>query len=125
VRKIVALGAVAAASLVLSGCGQPSLGSAGAGTAGGAIFSGAVWTPAATATVAATAVSRADFGDMSGWVAEPGNFGPIGAAASTDALAHAPGSGARRHRLGGPNGASHCLHLRWQQRRYGDSQTLV
>jgi hypothetical protein len=85
-RKIVALGAVAAASLVLSGCGQPSLGSAGAGTMGGATFSGAVSTPAATATVAATALSRADLGDMSGWVAEPGNFGPIGAAASTDAL---------------------------------------
>jgi hypothetical protein len=48
-----------------------------------------VTTPAATAktaTAAATALSTAGFGAMSTWVAEPGNYGPIGAAAPTDAL---------------------------------------
>lgn len=79
-RRVLAAGAVAATAIVLSGCGELKPG-------------GAAWAVTKTAEPSdvspvgvATSLSNGDFGAMSQWVAEPGNFGPIGAAAPTRAL---------------------------------------
>lgn len=92
-RRTLVLAVGLAITFAVSGCGQP------AATAGNDKPSAPVPVARDTAgaapapslpTATATALSSADdFGDMSTWVAAPGSFGPIGAAAPIkDLLAH-------------------------------------
>ncbi len=79
-RKVV-VGMALALAFSVSACGQPPGPAAGSDTPS-AVVASTPPQPVATAT----AVSSDDFGDVSTWVAAPGSFGPIGAAAPIEDL---------------------------------------